>query len=56
MGRNLLSALAPIHEKRDYYNNHPELVADIIEEGCNKAGKVARRTMAEVRNVIGMGK
>jgi tryptophanyl-tRNA synthetase len=56
MGRNLLSVLAPIHEKRDYYNNHPELVADIIEEGCNKAGKVARRTMAEVRNVIGMGK
>lgn len=54
MGRNLLAALAPIHEKRDYYNNHPELVADIIEEGCNKAGKVARRTMAEVRNVIGM--
>lgn len=56
MGRNLLAALAPIHEKRDYYNHHPELVADIIEEGCNKAGKVARRTMAEVRNVIGMGK
>lgn len=54
MGRNLLAALAPIHEKRDYYNHHPELVADIIEEGCNKAGKVARRTMAEVRNVIGM--
>ena len=56
MGRNLLAALAPIHEKRDYYNHHPELVADIIEEGCNKAGKVARRTMAEVRNVIGIGK
>jgi len=54
MGRNLLAALAPIHEKRDYYNHHPELVTDIIEEGCNKAGKVARRTMAEVRNVIGM--
>ena len=54
MGRNLLAALAPIHEKRDYYNHHPELVADIIEEGCNKAGKVARRTMAEVRNVIGI--
>jgi len=54
MGRNLLAALAPIHEKRDYYNHHPELVADIIEEGCNKAGKVACRTMAEVRNVIGM--
>jgi len=55
MGRNLLAALAPVHEKRDYYNNHPELVNDIIQEGCNKAGKVARQTMAEVRNAIGMG-
>ena len=54
MARNLLAALAPMHEKRDYYNNHPELVNDIIQEGRNKAGKVARQTMAEVRNVIGM--
>ena len=54
MARNLLAALAPVHEKRDFYNKHPELVNDIIEEGRNKAGKVARQTMAEVRNVIGI--
>jgi tryptophanyl-tRNA synthetase len=54
MARNLLDALVPVHEKRDYYNNHPDLVEDIIKEGCNKASKVARQTMAEVRNVIGM--
>jgi tryptophanyl-tRNA synthetase len=54
MARTLLAALAPVHEKRDYYDSHPELVKDIIQEGCNKAGKVARQTMAEVRNVIGM--
>ena len=53
-GEGLLAALAPIHEKRDYYDNHPDLVEDIIEEGRAKAGKVARQTMAEVRNVIGM--
>lgn len=54
MSRNLLAALAPVHEKRDYYDNHPDLVEEIIEEGRTKAGKVARQTMAEVRNVIGM--
>ena len=54
MARNLLAALAPVHEKRDFYNNHPELVKEIIEEGRNKASKVARQTMAEVRNAIGM--
>jgi len=54
MGRNLLAALAPVHEKRNFYNNNPELVGDIIKEGCDKASKVARRTMAEVRNVVGM--
>jgi tryptophanyl-tRNA synthetase len=54
MTRNLLADLAPVHEKRDYYHNRPELVDDIIAEGCSKARKVARRTMAEVRNVIGM--
>jgi len=56
MARNLLEALVPVHEKRDYYNNHPDLVEDIIKEGCNKASTVARQTMTEVRNVIGMGK
>lgn len=54
MSRNLLAALAPVHEKRDYYDNHPDLVEEIIAEGRTKAGKVARQTMAEVRNVIGM--
>ncbi|MDA9761902.1 tryptophan--tRNA ligase [Desulfobacterales bacterium] len=54
MARTLLEALAPVHEKRDYYDNHPDLVEDIIREGCSKAGKVARQTMAEVRNVIGI--
>jgi tryptophanyl-tRNA synthetase len=56
MARSLLEALAPIHEKRDYYNNHPEQVDEIIEEGRKKASKVARQTMAEVRDVVGMGK
>ena len=54
MARALLTALTPVHEKRNYYDNHPDLVTDIIQEGRSKAGKVARQTMTEVRNVIGI--
>ena len=54
MARALLAALAPVHEKRNYYDNHPEQVKNIIQEGCSKAGEVARQTMDEVRNVIGI--
>lgn len=52
MAKNLIEALGPIREKRDYYENRPELVDEIITEGSNKAGKVARQTMEEVRSVM----
>ena len=54
MSRALLTALTPVLVKRNYYDNHPDLVKDIIQEGRSKAGKVARQTMTEVRNVIGI--
>ena len=54
MARALLTALTPVHENRNYSDNHPDLVTDIIQEGRSKAGKLARQTMTEVRNVIGI--
>ena len=52
MARNLINALEPMREKRAYYETRPQLVDDIIEDGCEKARKVARKTMAEVRAAI----
>jgi tryptophanyl-tRNA synthetase len=52
MAANLIQALAPIHEKRRYYQGHPELVERIIAEGNQKARQVARQTMQEVRAAI----
>ena len=52
MARHLINALEPMREKRAYYETRPQLVDDIIEDGCEKARKVSRQTMAEVKAAI----
>jgi tryptophanyl-tRNA synthetase len=48
----LIKGLEPIHEKRAYYLDHPDLVDDIFMQGCEKASQVARATMEEVRSAV----
>jgi tryptophanyl-tRNA synthetase len=52
MAKNLIKALEPIREKRDYYEGQPELLDEIIDEGSNKAREIAKQTMEEVRTAI----
>jgi tryptophanyl-tRNA synthetase len=52
MAQYLGKALEPIREKRAYYEARPELVEEIISDGCNKARKTARTTMESVRDAI----
>ena len=52
MARYLINALEPMRETRTYYETRPRLVDDIIEDGCEKARKVARQTMGEVKAAI----
>ncbi len=52
MAKNLVAALEPIREKRKYYEDHPQLVADIIVTGSNKARAVAQQTMEDVRSAL----
>jgi tryptophanyl-tRNA synthetase len=49
MAKNLSKALEPIREKREYYEARPQMVDDIIADGIKRAGKVAAKTMEEVR-------
>jgi tryptophanyl-tRNA synthetase len=44
--------LAPIQERRKPYERNPRLVWDILEEGTDRARKVAQATMAEVRATV----
>nr|HID58676.1 tryptophan--tRNA ligase [Desulfobacterales bacterium] len=52
LAENLTRYLAPIYDKQNYYKNHPNLVTEIILEGCEKARSVAQHTMEEVRAAI----
>ena len=52
MAQNLIMALEPVREKRNYYEGKPELLDEIIAAGSSKAGKIARQTMEEVRSAV----
>ncbi len=52
LAQNIIKKLEPIREKRKYYEERPELVDKILLEGTNKAKKVARQTMSEIKNAM----
>ena len=52
MAEGLVNALAPIREKRAYYEARPEVVEEIMIEGSNRARKAACETMDVVRAAI----
>lgn len=45
---------APIREKRKYYENHPDEVIKIIEDGSQKARIEAQKVLKEVRKLVKM--
>jgi len=52
MAANLIEAISPIMEKRQYYSNKPDIVNEIIQAGSEKANAVAKDTMKQVREAI----
>jgi len=50
----VLAELAPIQERAREYEEQPELVKNIINEGCETAREVARETMDEVRHAMSL--
>ena len=49
---NINKFLDPIREKRKYYEEHPELVDEILINGTKKAQKEAEKVMQEVRKAM----
>lgn len=47
--------LKPLQEKRKELENNPEYVDKVIKEGAEKAREVARKTLKEVKEKIGLG-
>ncbi len=50
----LEETLAPIREKRKYYEAHIDEVIDILKKGSEKARKVAAETVKKVRSAMGI--
>lgn len=48
----ILENMQEIHDRQDYYRCHIEQVREIIEDGNARATKIARLTMAEVREAV----
>jgi tryptophanyl-tRNA synthetase len=50
----VLKELAPIQERARAYTEDPDVVKNIISEGADKARDLARETMRDVREAIGL--
>jgi tryptophanyl-tRNA synthetase len=50
----VLKEQAPMIERANMYTEDPQLVRNIIADGCEKARKLAQETMRDVREAIGL--
>lgn len=50
----VVAELTPIQQRAAEYAEDPSLVKNIVSEGCEKARKLARDTMREVRDAMGL--
>ena len=51
---SILKELKPIQERANHYIDSPDVVKSVVAEGCEKARKLARDTMRDVREVMGV--
>jgi tryptophanyl-tRNA synthetase len=50
----VLKEQEPMRERAKMYEEDPQLVKNIVAEGCAKAGKLAHETMRDVRDAMGL--
>jgi tryptophanyl-tRNA synthetase len=52
LAENIVAYLAPVHEERARYVKSPHLVEEVLEDGCQRARRIAVQTMEEVRRAM----
>jgi tryptophanyl-tRNA synthetase len=52
MADHLIEWITPVRERRVEYEKHPKRVLEILDDGSNKARKVAQGTMERVREAV----
>ncbi|MDB4984015.1 MAG: Tryptophan-tRNA ligase [Patescibacteria group bacterium] len=51
---DILAFVTPMRERREYYVNNPDLVAEILRKGSEKANAKASAKMQDVRKKVGL--
>jgi tryptophanyl-tRNA synthetase len=51
---SVVGELAAIRERAREYEENPEIVGNIVSEGCERAREAARATMEDVRTAVGL--
>ena len=52
LAKNIIEELKPIREKRKYYEEHPEIIDDVLKNGIKKARYKASETMKKVKKAM----
>ena len=52
LAQNINNTLDPMREKRKYYEQHPEIVDEILINGTEKARETAKETMKKVKKAM----
>ena len=55
LAASINSYLAPFRERRQEYEDRPDFVRDVLEDGAKKARTIAHNTMEEVYEKMGIG-
>ncbi len=51
---NIIATLAPIRQRAQELTERPSIVAEVLEDGASRARRVARETLREVRERMGL--
>lgn len=52
LAKNIAEFLRPMREKREYLEQHPEIIDKVLKEGTEKARKEAAKTMKKVKEAM----
>jgi len=52
--QSIVKFLQPIQKERNYYQQHPEIIKNVLKEGEEYARPIAQKTLAEVKEKMGL--
>lgn len=52
--QDIINFVAPMREKRAYYESRPELVVEILAKGAERANEIAQKKIEEVYKAVGL--